>query len=323
MKHDFTIGADPEFLIATSTARPISAYSWFNRYDRTSIRMLGDGANANDTVFGRSQFGQDGSGRPFELRPKPSRDPLAVVEDIGRILSDAVDVEPTLQSAKWLAGPCPCNWPLGGHVHFGVHGLSYHEQDCISALDDYVGTLLCLVEGPEGAKRRSRYGAAGDVRTQDWGFEYRTPSSWLVSPSVSAAVLCLSKAVAYEVIFSKCKHLSLRRFSQSEIETKQLIRYDGRGAPVFATIKALRSLITYNRLDLIRQQFDDIWTDITKMKLYREYHAYIDVFRFLITNKLSWYPKVSMQKAWGIEQPSYPLPSELTMESIWTQPNPQ
>jgi hypothetical protein len=65
---------------------------------------------------------------------------------------------------------------------------------------------LALIEPPDqAAKRRTvvfygnrPYGQLSDIRTKPYGFEFRTPSSFIVTPGISLGVLSLAKAVVLE-----------------------------------------------------------------------------------------------------------------------------
>ena len=50
------------------------------------------------------------------------------------------------------------------------------------------------------AKKRKKtgYGQLGAYETKSYGFEYRTPASWLYSENNARSILCLSYTLAYE-----------------------------------------------------------------------------------------------------------------------------
>lgn len=55
--------------------------------------------------------------------------------------------------------------------------------------------LMQLEIQTEARERKDSYGRLGDVRTQNWGTEYRSPSSWIHSPALALAVLSLAKHI--------------------------------------------------------------------------------------------------------------------------------
>ena len=287
LKYEFTIGADPEFT-CRSHGRAVHAENFFVALDRQ--RDNADGGN--DNVICNERFGMDGSGRPFEIRPPPSNDPLEVVENIAAIFRGAVAADRRLLEYQWKAGSCDLEEPLGGHIHFGT-GKQIGDESICGWMDTYLGAILTLVEGTEGARRRSHgYGEAGDFRHQDYGVEYRTPGSWLVSPYVAAACLCLGKAVASEAL----NH-----------NHDQLIHED------------YSDWISCSDLTDLRAAFPKIWDSITRLALYQEYKPYIDVLYFLVHNRLTWQPRVGMKAAWGIEDIRLPMPRSMRMDTIWSR----
>ena len=264
MPTDFTIGADPEFLCFQrgSTTIQDSSSSPFN---------------------GESELGEDGSGVPFEIRPKPSSDPLQVVSNIRAIVA-----------SRALAGSYHNGAPIGGHIHLGFSGGRGRHPDYSTIsriLDNYVGVINVLVEKrQEGSRRRATgYGMASEYRTKRYGIEYRTPGSWVTSPYVAAGFLCLTKAVVHEVLEGT---MLLQDASTS-------------------------SYINSNRVSVLRDYYTTTTRpSITTLSLYPTYKPYLDFLDFLITNRLTWYPKVSMKQAWGIV-PTRQYPQGPTLASIW------
>lgn len=277
---EFTLGADPEFLLSKE----------------------GNVVDSEDALGSRdleSPFGGDIGGVLTEVRPAPSQDPIVVARNIHSIFSATMRDKPNLvKDYSWIAGSynggVPNNGvPMGGHIHFG--GLGSESQPrcrylsidtANSVLDNYVGAVSLLIEDPqEGKARRDhihrgqngvyRYGRPSDRRPNAWGWEYRTPSSWLVSPSVAAAMLCLAKTVIYEAVnnpaFSFGQYTTRDNFLKMETH-------------------ALRA-----------KRFPLIWRDIGKMMLYPNHKQHLDFIHHLITNRLSWFPKAkSMKQAWGV-----------------------
>ena len=294
---DFKVGADPEFVGITGE-NPERAASLVNN-SRSKERVSDGGGTGVCAVIHKGGFGADGSGRPFELRPDPSFDPIEVVSNIQDILKRAAMTERSLAAMTWKAGAMPCGWPIGGHIHLGTkingsHAIGAESGSCL--LDNYVGAICALVEGPEGAERRrgSGYGKAGACREQDHGFEYRTPASWLTSPHVAAGMLCLSKTVIYEAI------------------NNPDARFSNIGAAPYINAGDVKTL---------RGKFSRIWEDITRMKLYQDYKQFIDVLYFLVDKKLTWEPSIGMKQAWGVDDPEISMPHRLHLSAIWSRYN--
>lgn len=179
---NITIGTDPELVFT----------------DRD-----GELVNAQQLIKNKSgEFGLDGHKWIAELRPKHAVYPADMVENIRATLSLESD---RLDGYTWLAGPYVLGKPMGGHLHYGV---PYHDK-YIHALDHQLAFLLALSEPEEGARwRRTNifpgshdpkpYGQLGNFRKKPWGFEYRTPSSFIVSPGVALATITVGKAIVFE-----------------------------------------------------------------------------------------------------------------------------
>lgn len=173
-----TLGADPEFLlIHTASGRVIPAS------DYLPVRgPVGCDARVVN-LRGRS--------RPLaELRPNPASSPAVLVGRLRKLLRKAKKMI-TDPGIEWRAGCMPVpGYPVGGHIHFG--GVRPSSR-LLRTLDTYFGLLLMLLENSAaGRRRRAKYGFLGDFRLQPHGFEYRTPGSWLISPRIAKAALCLA-----------------------------------------------------------------------------------------------------------------------------------
>jgi hypothetical protein len=269
---DFTMGADPEFVI----------------YNKTTGSLL----ESENEVNSYSRFGADGNGITFEVRPLPSKNPLQVVSSIHNIFTGQVLASPKLFKHEWKAGSFYDGCPLGGHIHFGVGGDEISYATTASILDNYLGALTLLMEDyDEGLSRRSEgYGFAGDYRTQDWGMEYRPCSSWLTSPYVSAAVLCLAKTIVFEVMNNP--NFKPRHYTN-------------------------RDVFEYMKTDYLQDHFPKAWEEITKMKLYQSFKPYIDIIYHIIKSKKCWYPNTDMKTAWGIVDVSSMVKNKIGMDVVW------
>lgn len=274
---DFTIGADPEFCCVDRNGKVVTATDWVSEDDDV-------------------EFGSDGNGVTFEIRPGPSKEPLQVVNNIHDIFTRQVIDKPEFLRFKWLAGTWQRGYPLGGHVHFGLKNSVIRHQDAVGFLDHYVGVTSLLLElKNDGVRRRSDgYGCMGDMREQPWGFEYRPMSSWLSSPYVAAAMLCLSKTVMYEVV------------NNSKFEWHKFAVNDD-----------------FYKMDQARvlSKFPDIWADITKMHLYQLYKPYIDLIYFLVKNKLTWLSASNMKESWGVVDMKPCIANKVNIDVIWHRYN--
>src|SRR5690606_7883907 len=184
------LGADPEFAFVDPEDERIIPASRF-------LDLKGEVGCDAQTVPGRHQ-----EHLLAEVRPRPHNDPRALTGALYRCLEQAAARCDTGRLA-WRAGSL---WGrrvgLGGHIHITGGPLS---GALLRALDNYLAVPLLLVEAPQRARRRRRrHGFLGDVRFKDHGgFEYRTLSSWLVSPQLARASLCLAAWIVRDSAYLK------------------------------------------------------------------------------------------------------------------------
>lgn len=283
MIRDFTMGTDPEFLLI---------------HNKTVIR-------ASNHVTLDDKFGRDGNGYTFEARPNPSMNPLVIIHEIRKIFVQKIIHDNKFAQYKWVAGSYvragdndPRDFPLGGHIHFGIkNNVITHEKAC-RILDNYVGLISVLLENKDdGFLRRNdpdygEYGVAGEFRAQTYGFEYRTPSSWIQSPYISTGIMCLGKAVMFEVLNNK-------RFT-----------------PLYKNYATEFKKMDVNKL---RKDFPAVWESIKSMSLYKEYKPYLDLLYFLVHNGYSWTTKRDMRQTWGLFDTKPLLSNLIPVNVVWSR----
>ncbi|MBW7477814.1 hypothetical protein K0T92_24185 [Paenibacillus oenotherae] len=176
------IGADPEFLLLSSSGKVVPAAKYL-------AGGYGTGCDAV-VVGGRILY------PVAELRPEPAAMPHELANNIRRLLVQA-SAHITDRSVRWAAGGMPAaGFALGGHIHLSGVPLTGR---LLRQLDSYAALLLALVETPAEHARRPRFGTLGDCRLQPHGgFEYRTLPSWLVSPLAAKAAFALALLCARE-----------------------------------------------------------------------------------------------------------------------------
>jgi hypothetical protein len=174
------IGADPEFVMRSHSGNIILASKYFPLRGKVGC----------DAIW----LGQNRSHKPLvEVRPQPSTDPKVLVERIYNCLQYAARKVAHV-SCSWLAGAMPfAGFPIGGHIHFSGVEPTFA---ILRALDNYLTLPLMMAEDEKGINRRPKYGYLGDYRMKSHGgFEYRTPPSWLVSPTLTKGVLAVAKLI--------------------------------------------------------------------------------------------------------------------------------
>ncbi len=274
---DFTIGADPEFACLNQRGRLIHAGDVVSHEEGT-------------------EFGSDGNAVTFEIRPEPSNDPLIVVNNIHDIFLRTIIEKPEFVKFKWISGTWYGSLAFGGHVHFGISNKIINHHTAVQYLDNYVGVVSLLMEIKNDGinRRRDGYGCMGDMRCQNWGFEYRSMSSWISSPYIAAAIMCLSKTVMYEVI------------NNSKFEWHEY---------------AVNDNFYKMEQEKILEKFPSIWDDITKMYLYQVYKPYIDLIYFLVKNNFTWFPSSGMKESWGVVNMEPCITNKIGIDLIWHRYN--
>lgn len=186
-----TLGADPE-LILHKDGRVAPANQYFNSSD---------------------EFGCDGNSSVAELRPKPSKTPWGLVSYIAQLIDWGHKEFPEL---KMAAGAMAFDYAIGGHIHFSVPAT----PNRISNLD----TLLCAIENHiypsrDIQKRRNNgYGQLSAFRRKSYGIEYRTPVSWLTSPTIALVFLTVAKLAVIN------DEINIAELTNSQEETIKIIR---------------------------------------------------------------------------------------------------
>jgi len=271
---DFMLGTDPELLLS---------------HGGQPAKFFGQA---------HGKFGLDGNGRTCELRVDPSANPLELVSQIHTLFKDYAKKYPVSLKFNWDAGSFVHGFPIGGHVHFGVSKFNLDHATASEVISNYCGALsLCIEDTKEAKSRRQikEYGGYHDFRPQAHGFEHRSFSSWLTSPAVASAVLCLCKTVMFEMLnnkaFSPTQYFDANTFHKVEKQD-------------------------------IKKKFPYVWKEITEMQLYPRYKKHIDVIHFLITKDLSWYPKNSLKEVWGLTE--FAVKEErkmISLDEIWKTNN--
>ncbi len=254
------IGADPEFIVQTKKGHLLNATKYFPRNGRVGYDAIWLGKNRNYKPV-------------MEIRPAPTSDPKLLVIRIYQALLQASKVIGK-QSVRWLAGALPHKkFPLGGHIHFSGVELNFKM---LRAFDNYLALPFVIVEDPNGRMRRPKYGFLGDFRFQEHGgFEYRTLPSWLISPSLTKAVLSLAQLIAVH-------YRQLHFDPLCQIELQQ----------------------AYYRGDKeeIRKWFDILWADIKRISDYQKYKSLLDEFYNWVVSGIVWNEKIDIRSKWRIPE---------------------
>ncbi|MBX3009772.1 MAG: hypothetical protein KF816_17235 [Melioribacteraceae bacterium] len=162
----FTLGCDPELV----------------------CRLNGRFVNAHNYFKSNSSFGLDGCESVAELRPGFSESPIDLTAKIYQIIEYGHSKQPDLE---FISGHFSDQYAIGGHIHFSIQP----KPEIINALDTVLYSLSNCIDDRDQRTKREKcgYGKRKSFRNQPHGFEYRTPGSWLLSPSTTLVTLTMAK----------------------------------------------------------------------------------------------------------------------------------
>ncbi|MAT59916.1 MAG: hypothetical protein CMF23_18230 [Ignavibacteriae bacterium] len=162
----FTIGCDPE-LVCRRNGQFVHAHHYFKQ---------------------NSSFGLDGNNSICELRPGYSESPLDLTAKIQLVLEYGHDKHPELE---FYSGQYVDDYPIGGHIHLSVSPT----DKLIDSLDTVLYSFSNCIDDKDQRYKRERtgYGKRKSYRRKSYGIEYRTPGSWLLSPTTALVTFTLAK----------------------------------------------------------------------------------------------------------------------------------
>lgn len=254
---------------------------------------------AGDYLPADGELGRDGHPYLAELRPKPGDTPKELTKNLKKILKDFKDGHPQGPTKKfpegmrWRAGSFVCDRPIGGHIHFSI----YAQDDIITALDGGLAQLLTLLEDEDEAKRRrsGNYGQLHATRDKNWGFEYRTPASFIVSEPITLGVLSLAKALVLEQVDKQ--PLAIRNLSSAQMK--------------HFVVDPTR----YRRCDKAHfyEKLNDIWPLLVKLSYWRsdegkDLWKYVAGLKDIADKKSSWNNGQDVLTRWKVLPEKRPVP---------------
>lgn len=190
MKKVILFGADPEAVL------------WdINNNCIIGAHSAGFPGHGSVSVKKEPQLKCDGASSTFEIETPPFTNPEAGVEIFRQALIKLANYES--HNLDFFGGAMIGNICIGGHIHFSLP----RDDMIVRVLDRTIGHLSFLVSGKNQWERvkSSRYGRYGNTETKPYGFEYRTPPSWLISEEWTLAFLSLSYTVAHAFNENKSK----------------------------------------------------------------------------------------------------------------------
>lgn len=252
------LGVDPEIILVNKAGKLVFASDYFGRR----------GIVGCDAIW----KGNDRTRKPIlEIRPRPQKNPRNLLLELyrGMLLAAKKIGNPNV---RWLAGALPHpGFPIGGHIHFSGFPLNSH---ILRVLDNYLTLPLVLVEDERGVKRRPKYGFLGDFRLKPHGgFEYRTPPSWLVSPTITKGVLSLAKVIARLYPY-------LSEYPLNSVAVQQAY-YKG-------------------DKETIREIVPRLWNDLLQFAAYAEEATALNAYYQFIMSGQTWDERVDIRPKWRI-----------------------
>lgn len=275
---EVTIGADPEFLFVKESGIVVPANKYFRH---------------------QGHFGTDAYSTLAEIRPQPSSNPKEVVSNMKAIMKEGLMKSLDLWHLNWRAGSYYNNCYLGGHIHLGFDYSRLTKERAVSALDYFLAPFVLLMEDSREARRRRRnFGRLGDYHDHSYGIEYRVPSSFIVSPTITEQVFALAKTITIE---ANNRKLSIPLVGS--VERDKFLECD----------KAYFRGVTKER-----------WSTIKDMKLFKDYKHILNPFKKFIDENEDWNGMAKdIKTTWELltkeDLDKVVIPRRRVAEKIWQQ----
>lgn len=274
------LGSDPEALIV----RP--------------DRKAGDGrlVPASRLLKMSAKMGCDGCDSVAELRPNAAQSPREHYAHIKRLLvvlnKKFAENKRSMGRLEAVAGSGShdLNYVIGGHIHFGSDSDVFRQTSVKSKMLPVLDALLqvpftCVEMRNNNIYRRmyGGYGQPGSYQDKRYGFEYRTPASWLVSPLYTKAALAIAFVIGDYAESTNGGGVLLN-------QTKE--HFAGKFSP--ADIKQAR-------LDKLRPlALQESWRMLRKFPGYRLHRRDIDPLFGVILQNRFWNEEADVLKAHGL-----------------------
>lgn len=271
---EITVGADPEFGL---------------------IDQQGQFVRGSNVLKKAGAFGSDGPA--VEVRPAPSVDHVAMVNNIREILQQA---PAAVQHYDWVGGasfttPARNYW-FGGHIHLGRptqvdpdEGIHYCYNGIAKVLDHLLAFPLVRFDTPNPHYRRKGcdygYGTAGtgdtgetnsSVRSHPDRFEYRVLSGlWMVHPTLAKLVVGATKAI----VESAYARLAGKDFDYPWMESNEFYKSFG----ITGNGQKILSIINGSKVDDITKDHLTKWRNqIRDLEKFDEYSEELNALMALV-----------------------------------------
>lgn len=239
------------------------------------------------------EFGRDGNINMInEIRVSPSSEPIDIIYNIRKVFKNKIKKHPKVLNYDWMAGSYKLERPISAHVHFGLSPKDIDFATANRIIGNYSAAISLAMEDKEEALSRrnngdDQYGELNNWRIQPHGFEARQCSSFITSPFIALANFCMAKIVMFEIL-NNISFSPTERFSDNDyIEANQ---------------------------DKVRNNFDAVWSELSQMHLFPQYKEFLSIVPYLISRKLTWFPKnedgtiQDLKTSWALVSNEIPLP---------------
>lgn len=256
--------------------------------------------NANKYIVTKhdyaSHVGLDGHNHIAEIRTSDGNtSPIGHANDLRKVFANFQRTVPGTLIP--VAGSMVGSDPIGGHIHFGVIKSGFGNNEVTmkmlknlktygDVLDLFLAIPSLLVENNRSARRRrtSSYGKLSALRSTDYGFEYRTLPSWLVSYGFAQSFLSL----AYVLVDHLIRGGGMAKFSDLGVGAAQKFYLGSRN-------------YFYRLLPKLHKE-------VTKCPLYETYAVYINaLFGFIkafnqVNPKKDWLEQTNFIDRWYVDK---------------------
>lgn len=255
-----------------------------------------------DNIYGGrlldTKIGTDGHAQIAEFRPSPHADAISMCEEIRDLIRNVWERDAKsrgLSAHAGSAGGEGAYKPLCGHIHFNIKSKEIKEK-LLPYLNVPMIMLMFLEDYDENVIRRRQrdmegnyYGRLSDMRDQPHGFEYRTPSSWLVSPAIARGYFSIYHSLVHD--FQKNKFVAKHPLTRVK---KLLEEWD------------LDEHFRNAEHDAFRYKLKTVVNGIKELTFYKtnfmNYQNYINTMFSLLRLGKPWNEDRDMFETWGIKK---------------------
>ena len=173
------VGLDPEFLLFDKQGGFVPA----------NVVLGGDSINED---VGVDECNNTGELRPQEGTPaKVVKNTATLLSKLGRVIKQRELLVYAGASVCVDEGDGDSDIDLGGHIHFNIP----YCGDFVTALDAFIGRPMLRMRDSD-RRTGDEYGELSEWESKAYGFEYRTPPSFIGKPDLFAGVIAVAYCVA-------------------------------------------------------------------------------------------------------------------------------